>query len=120
MLLPHESRHAKLVTGTNSAKFTGLKGLTDYEIEEFTLKLQDAQVSEGQEEGREGVGLGGTEDGSVGERRGEEGGRRERMGEGGREGVGSGETEDWSVGERRGEGGRVGSVGDKTGKRWRD
>lgn len=45
VLLPHETRHARLITGTNSAKFTGLKGLTDFEVEEFTIKLQDAQVS---------------------------------------------------------------------------
>lgn len=45
VLLPHETRHARLITGTNSAKFTGLKGLTDFEIEEFTIKLQDSQVS---------------------------------------------------------------------------
>lgn len=90
MLLPHESRHAKLITGTNSAKFTGLKGLTDYEIEEFSLKLQDAQVSEGQEEGREGgSGVGRDGGGECWIEEGEEGG-----------GVGSGEREDWSVGER--------------------
>ena len=45
VLLPHEARHARLITGTNSAKFTGLKGLTDFEVEEFTIKLQESHVS---------------------------------------------------------------------------
>ncbi|KAK8397684.1 hypothetical protein O3P69_004463 [Scylla paramamosain] len=44
MLLPHEARHTRLITGTNSAKFTGLKGLAYFEIEEFNIKIQDAQL----------------------------------------------------------------------------
>ncbi|KAK4304090.1 hypothetical protein Pmani_023952 [Petrolisthes manimaculis] len=45
VLVPHGYRHARLITGTNSAKFTGLSSLTHFTIDGITLKQNNYEVS---------------------------------------------------------------------------
>lgn len=45
VLVPHGYRHARLVTGTSSALFKGLSGLTHFRVDGVALKHNNRQVS---------------------------------------------------------------------------
>ncbi|XP_071527046.1 uncharacterized protein [Panulirus ornatus] len=44
VLVPHAKRHARLVIGNNGARYTGIKGLSHFIVDQAKLKNQDAQL----------------------------------------------------------------------------